>query len=282
MEWVETTGQTVQDALEIALDQLGVDESDIEYQVTQEPRSGLLGFGKSAARVRARVRPQAPRMKDQDHHHRRHRDDKKRSDRSDNTSKSTGRKNRSTNKRKERRTESVDGTQKEGKSQVAYEDAGVSVPLTTQGDCASEFLDGLLDVLEIDGDLTVDIDEDEELVRVAIEGDQLGHLIGPRGATLQAIQELTRTVVQRKTDAHNGRIVVDISGYREKRKEALSRFVKDVAQEVLDSQISRTLEPMNPADRKVVHDVVNGIDGVKTHSEGETNRRHVVIEPSGE
>ncbi|MHB1924605.1 MAG: Jag family protein [Acidimicrobiales bacterium] len=93
------------------------------------------------------------------------------------------------------------------------------------------------------------------------------------------MQELTRTVVQRKLNAHNGRLLVDVSGYRQKRKVALERFTKDVADQVLSSGQRRLLEPMSAADRKIVHDTANAIEGVSTVSEGEEPRRRVVILP---
>ena len=117
-----------------------------------------------------------------------------------------------------------------------------------------------------------------------VEGDDLGLLIGPKGQTLAAIQELSRTVVQRQASGtHHGRVRLDVSGYRQRRREALERFARPVADEVQASRASqKALEPMNAADRKVVHDTVNEIDGVSTVSEGEDQRRRVVILPATE
>ena len=120
---------------------------------------------------------------------------------------------------------------------------------------------------------------DEETVELRVEGPDLGLLIGPRGTTLNALQDVTRTVVHRKTGGRNGRIVVDVSGYREKRRVALERFVQDVAAEVRKAGTAKALEPMGSSDRKVVHDAVNEIEGVVTRSEGEEPNRRVVIEP---
>ena len=111
-------------------------------------------------------------------------------------------------------------------------------------------------------------------------GDNLGLLVGPRGATLSAIEELVRTVVQRHTGGHGARIHVDVGGYRAKRREALAEFTRDLAQQVLDSGREQALEPMSASDRKVVHDVVAEMDGVTTGSEGEEPRRRVVIRPA--
>lgn len=151
------------------------------------------------------------------------------------------------------------------------------VPLTRQGEVASQFLSGLMAESGATVDVDVSVNEEDEIVLVAISGDGLGQFIGPKGATLQSLQELTRTVVQRQTGARNGRVVVDVGQYREKRREALERFSRSVAEEVLASGGQRVLEPMNPADRKVVHDLIGSIDGVSTSSEGEEPRRYVVI-----
>jgi spoIIIJ-associated protein len=154
------------------------------------------------------------------------------------------------------------------------------VPMEEQGEVARQFLVGLLEQFDAPGS-AVDVRRiDDETVELAVSGEDLGLLIGPKGATLQAVQELTRTVVQRQTGGHNGRLLVDVAGYREKRKVALERFAREVADEVLATHSRRVLEPMQPADRKVVHDLINTIEGVTTASEGEEPRRRVVIEPS--
>lgn len=146
-----------------------------------------------------------------------------------------------------------------------------------QAAAATTFLTGLLDALELDGDVSTRTPEPDTVV-VDITGNDLGILIGPRGETLQAIQDLTRTAVQKRSFSST-RLLVDVAGYREKRREALERFATQQADEVKESGQRRVLEPMNPADRKVIHDTVNGIDGVSTISEGEEPRRRVVIQP---
>ena len=108
-----------------------------------------------------------------------------------------------------------------------------------------------------------------------------GILVGRGGATLGALQELARTVVQSRTAGPTERILVDVAGYRAKRSEALQRFTRQVAEEVLSSGSEQALEPMLAPDRKVVHDTVSEIDGVETRSEGEEPRRYVVVSPPG-
>lgn len=149
--------------------------------------------------------------------------------------------------------------------------------LNEQGELAVEFLRGLTEQFDFDADITTSPIDDDNL-EVQVNGEDLGLLIGPRGQTLTAIQELTKTVLQRRaTQGARGRVRVDVSGYRERRREALAEFTRKVAQEVIDSGESQALEPMNAADRKTVHDTINEIDGVDTISEGTDPRRRVVV-----
>ena len=144
---------------------------------------------------------------------------------------------------------------------------------------AESFLTGLLETFG--APFTIEQRElEDDLVELSVKGDDLGLLIGPRGQTLSAVQELTRTVVQRRSQGRAGRIVLDIAGYRQARRAALERFATDVAGQVKTTGVARVLEPMPPADRKVVHDTINAIDGVTTTSEGEEPRRRVVIAPA--
>ena len=152
------------------------------------------------------------------------------------------------------------------------------IPIGEQADAADEFVRGLLDAASITAQVSIRIEEDAVLVDV--EGDDLGVLVGPKGVTLRAIEDLVRTIVQRRTDGHGARIHVDVGGYQAKRRAALEGFSRDIATRVLESGNEVALEPMPPADRKVVHDTVGTIEGVSTISEGEEPRRRVVIRPA--
>ena len=155
----------------------------------------------------------------------------------------------------------------------------MTVSAQEQADAAKEFLEGLLEEFGATGTVTTE-EVDEEMVEVRVEGTDLGLLIGPKGQTLNAIQELARTYASRTLPGtHQGRIRLDVSGYRSKRRDALERFTRQVAEEVRSSGVAKSLEPMHPADRKVVHDTANEIDGVRTISEGDEPRRRVVILP---
>lgn len=154
-----------------------------------------------------------------------------------------------------------------------------SLTLEQQGQAATEFVAGLVREFGLDADVNF-VELDEDTVQVAAVGDDLGLLVGPRGATLAAVQDLTRTFVQRQSEVRTDRILVDVGGYREKRSAALRRFTEGIVAEVKSSGEERALEPMSPADRKVVHDTVNEIDGVETRSDGTEPARYVVIQIS--
>lgn len=152
------------------------------------------------------------------------------------------------------------------------------ITLAAQGEVAKEFLEGLIERYGLQA--TVDVRElDTETVELSAKGDGLGVLVGPKGATLSAIQDVTRTVVQRRFPNKTDRIVVDVAGYRERRVAALRRFSAEVASAVVESGTEQALEPMSAADRKVVHDAIAEIDGVVSSSQGEEPHRFVVVSP---
>jgi spoIIIJ-associated protein len=153
-----------------------------------------------------------------------------------------------------------------------------TVTVERQAETAVEFTAGLVEAFGAEAGVTDEIDDGTITVR--IDGDDLGLLVGPKGATLNAIEELVRAVVQRETGGHGARVYVDVAGYREKRRAALAGFTRTLVDKVLETGEEQVLEPMASPDRKVVHDTVTEIDGVDTSSEGEEPRRYVVIRPS--
>ncbi len=153
-----------------------------------------------------------------------------------------------------------------------------SLSLEQQGEAAREFVAGLVEQFGLQAEVSVE-EVDEDTVQVSASGEDLGLLVGPRGATLAAVQDLTRTFVQRQSESRTDRILVDVGGYREKRAAALRRFTLGIVEEVKSSGEERALEPMSPADRKVIHDTVNEIDGVDTRSDGVEPSRYVVVQP---
>jgi spoIIIJ-associated protein len=150
----------------------------------------------------------------------------------------------------------------------------VNALLVQEGDIAADYLERLLDIADYDGDIDLDVENDRAIV--AIVGTDLQPLVGRHGETLDALQELTRLAVQQKTGTRS-RLMLDVSGHRQARRTELTALAKDVAAGVLESGEQSRMAPMNPFERKVVHDAVAGIDGVHSESEGEEPNRRVVI-----
>jgi spoIIIJ-associated protein len=310
MEWVEITGRTVQEAKDRALDQLGVAEDDAEFEVLDEPRAGLFGRVRGEARVRARVRPTQPRPKAE------RRDRRKRGDvavadvelttsAQETESSASG----STSPPVRAPRKSAKGAATAASVSLAEGDAPVRTPRPPRapraprlanngsdrpqaednkqesdvdpqqvGEEAQRFVQGLVEAFGLGGVTTLRRDGDD--LEVSVDGADLGLLVGPRGMTLQAVQELTRVAAQHRLGDHDTRLRVDVAGYRERRREALTRFAMQVASEVLGAGEARVLEPMSSADRKVIHDVLSEVDGLVTRSEGDDPQRRVVIAPA--
>ncbi len=213
MREVERSAASVEEAIESALDELGVSEQEAEVEIVQEPQRGVLGFGSQEAVVRVRVRA----------------------------------------------------------------DLG-GADLEEQARVAEEFLTGLLDRMglsaevdwgEVDGVMYVD-------VLGADQAEGMGLLIGRHGQTLDALQEIVRSAVQRRTGSRC-RVIVDVEDYRKRRRSILVERATAAASRVKQSGRPERLEPMSPYERKIVHDAVNDVEGVETSSEGEDPERRVVI-----
>jgi len=149
--------------------------------------------------------------------------------------------------------------------------------LVREGDIAADYLERLLDIVDYDGDIDLDVENGRAMV--AIVGSDLQPLIGQNGATLDALQELTRLAVQQQTGVRS-RLMLDVSGHRKSRREELTALATDTATKVLGSGEAVRLTAMNPFERKVVHDAIAAIDGVSSESEGEEPTRRVVVLPA--
>jgi len=275
MEWVETTAESVEAAKDQALDQLGVAEEDAEFEVLEEPKPGLFGRVRGEARVRARVRPTAPRAKTErrdrrprrggrDGHDEKRSESKRQADPSDAPV---------TRRRSERATERAEPTSRGARA--VREESRDAVDPTAVIAAATTFLTGLATAAGLSGSVTSDIDGEE--IDLNLDGEGVEMFIGPKGNTLSAVQDLARVVSQRRLGDHDTKLRVDIAHYRQKRKDALGRFAMKVANDVLTSGQARVLEPMNSADRKVVHDALVNVEGIVTRSEGEEPNRRVVV-----
>jgi spoIIIJ-associated protein len=149
-------------------------------------------------------------------------------------------------------------------------------PLVREGDVAGDYLERLLDILDVDGDIDLDVEGDR--ASVAIVGGRLDDLIGQDGATLEALQELTRLAVAQSTGVRS-RLMLDIGEFRAKRRADLTALSGETARRVSSSGQPERLAPMNPFERKVGHDVIASAAGVHSESEGEEPNRRVVVLP---
>lgn len=295
MEWVETTGKTKEEALDLALDRLGVDETEIEFELLEAPRTGLFGrIGRSSVRLRARVRPISREKPDT-----KRRRDQRRSGSGDSarTGGRSGQGGRPKGEGKpsgpgESNDEALAGGKTGGRrrtpkvttsTDVQREERSkmeTQVPLEEQVKVAGSFVEGLVRQFAYAASVEARSDENDD-IKVDVEGDNLGFLVGPRGNTLAAIQELTRTALQRRTSGGSARVHVDVAGYRKQRTEALAGMARQVAQAVIQSGQDQAFEPMIAADRKVIHDALHDVENVGTFSEGEEPRRRVVVTAEG-
>jgi spoIIIJ-associated protein len=149
-------------------------------------------------------------------------------------------------------------------------------PLEAEGDIAADYLEGLLDIIDIDGDLEMDVENGRAMV--AIVGEDLDDLVGDDGDVLDALQDLARLAVMRET-GHRSRLMLDIGGYRAAIRKQLTEQGQRAADEVKATGESVSLPPMSPFERKVVHDAIAAA-GLVSESSGEEPNRYVVVLPA--
>ncbi|MGB6059506.1 MAG: Jag N-terminal domain-containing protein [Microthrixaceae bacterium] len=298
MEWIETTASTVEEARELALDQLGVDESEAEFEVIEEPKTGLFGRTRGLARVRVRIVPKAPRPKTE-----RKRRGKKRPDDSETDSvqaaTSSAETEADTKGYRKSSEQSPAAASNRGssrsdqtKSETDRADAPKAGSRSRSNDRKKEPMDEAEQISAVENfltdlakafDLQVSVEssfEDGDL-RANVVGENLGLLVGPRLATLDAVQEITRTSLQRQAAGREyARVTVDVAGIRKRRSEALSEFVEQAAAQVRDDNVTVVFEVMSSVDRKQVHDTASELEGVLSGSEGEDPRRRVALRPA--
>lgn len=309
MEWVEVRGNSVEVAVEAALTELGLssrDEANIE--IVEEPSRGFLGMGSREALVRVSAKPKTEKRQ-----RRRKRGGSGGDGRSDNRGgrkqqggkegnrqqggrggnrsgqrsgqgggrertqrKPAEKKNETSGGRSDGRSPRQEQRKPREKERTMDEATTPEVEIDAEGQAAvvAEFLNGLLDSFGLEGDVSTTVEDD--LIIADVAGEQTEALVGPKGSIMQSVGELTRTVVQRKTH-RRARLRLDVGGYQGRRREALRIYTNRLAEQVLDDGGEIMLEPMNPADRKTVHDAVVDIEGVSSFSEGEEPNRSVVI-----
>jgi spoIIIJ-associated protein len=293
MEWVEVKGSTVDLAVKFALEELGLESrEDAEVEVIQQPKAGFLGMGGLDAIVKVSRAPKKRRRrrrgrsgpgqgsKQQPQNASNEGSGKAQSGQSGARQKTSNKKSQSrgqksqnkqsTRSRQEKQVSNTDAQKPDSRTDDRPEQA----PIEEQAKVAAGFISGLLDAFGLEG--TVETRIEDDVLYIDVEGSQTEALVGTKGSVMQSVHELTRTVVQRKTYGAP-RMRIDIAGYRARRREALKIYTGKLAEQVIAEEDEAMLEPMNAADRKVIHDAVADIDGVRSFSEGDEPRRAVVI-----
>ena len=266
---VEAQAKSVEEAKQLAVEKLGLPADRVEFTVVQEGKPGFLGIGGQPAVITARAKPEQKSR------------GRRRGRRGGEAKKDTGssaRRGSSAGGREERPMSEEKPNRRpepeESNLPLAEGERPDAAPIEEQATVAREFLSGLLEAFGLEGEITTEVDGD--VLSLKVLGGQSEALVGQRGIIMHSVLELTRTVIQRKTFGAP-RMRIDIAGYGERRREALTIYAGKLAEKVLAEGGEIMLEPMNPADRKVVHDAIAAIEGVRSYSEGEDPERSVVI-----
>jgi spoIIIJ-associated protein len=311
VEWVEVRSKDVDSAVAAAVEELGLEGPDAaDIEVLQKPERGFLGMGGQDAIVRVKPKQSSGGKRRRGGRGRgsgktsgggsgdtrnrsRSSEGKDRSRSSEgkakagNGSRSEGRgsgksssgrspdaKKARTDQPRQQQRPQREPRRSNDSQQKKEPKVEVEVDRDEQATMVKDFLTGLLDAFGLEGEVQCTVEED--IILANVTGEQTEALVGAKGAILQAILELSRTIVQRKSQA-GARIRLDIGGYTERRREALRIYTGRLVEKIMEEGGEIMLEPMNPADRKVVHDAAADLGGVKTFSEGEEPRRSVVI-----
>ena len=319
MRTIEASGKTIDEAIFNGLKELEVSIDEVEIDIVQHETKGILGIGAKPAIVKLTEREpeqivvpdymnEAERRANRRREDRPRRDDRTRRDRRDD-------KPRRSEEAAEVKEETITVAEKisengEVREEIVEEVSEVRSPRrernnrrersnrrereeqsakpkieytleAAENNEAAQFLREMLRLMNIDAQVLANVSE-EDGVRLRIESSGMGVLIGHRGETLDAIQYLTSLHVNRSRKEHGfTRITVDTEGYRDRREETLARLARKVASQVRSTGRARTLEPMNPYERRVLHATLQNNPYVTTYSEGEEPNRRVVIAPKG-
>jgi len=233
----EYVGKSVDDATQVALEELGLERDDVFIEILEEPQRGFLGLGGKEARIRVELIGEWEVLG---------------------------------KKEEKRKSDDFDAGEQDllGESDEAKPSANTGKPVEM-----------VKDILEMFGiEAMVEAREREESVVVEVWGNDIAILIGKGGSTLDALQYIVN-ICCRKAGEVSKRIIIDIEGYRKRRKAKLERLAEQSANKVIAQKKSVVLDPMSASERKVVHMALRNVDGVTTESAGEGPERHVVIYP---
>jgi spoIIIJ-associated protein len=273
---IEVRARSVDLAVEAAMQELGVtDSAEVSVQVVTEPVKGFLGMGGQDAVVRVKRQPAKSRRS-------RGRNKRERAPRPEtknnkNRQQERAKGGKNGGKRPEKQTQKGKAGGKHVRTESKVSDDRPSLSLEEQANVAREFLEGLVEAYGLEGSVSTSVEDD--VIIADVEGDQTEAMVGIRGSVRSAIHEITRTVMQRYSK-ETARIRLDIAGYAERRRKALSIYAEQLIAQLNEEGGEIMLEPMSPADRKVIHDAAAEHERVTSYSEGEPPRRYVVLSRS--
>lgn len=268
---IEVRAKTVDLAVEAAMQELGVEDRDqLAVEVIQQPEKGFLGIGGQDAVVRVKRR-RSRRRRERKKETRAQGSDRVSKQRAQGSAKNGDRNQRGQRSQPQNKGRHMSQQGDRGEPKV---DDRPEMSIEEQARIAAQFLEGLVDAFGLEGTVSTQIEDD--VIVADVDGEQTEALVGIRGSVRSAIHELTRTVMQRY--AHDtARLRLDIAGYAERRRQALTIYAERLIDQLLEEGGEIMLEPMSPADRKVIHDAAAARDGVNSYSEGESPRRYVVL-----
>ena len=268
VKWIETTGRSEEDAIAAALIQLGLDRDDVSIEVLERAKSGFLGFGSNPAKVRVSYGPEeeeeapaAPASEPQE-------------ERQEERPKPPKAEKKPRQERRPAETPAVPAEKAPAEPSAPVVDLGEEVD-DEKAQAIRKFLSGLLEQMENTAEIHVYLLE-KGRYKVILEGKNLGALIGRRGETLDAIQQLTSYAVNR-SGSGRVRVQLDAENYREKREQSLQHLARKVAAKVTKYRRSVTLEPMNAYERHVIHTALQDVPYVTTYSTGTEPNRRVIV-----
>ncbi|MBM6851692.1 protein jag [Oscillibacter valericigenes] len=267
-EFIDVTGKTEEEAIQNALRQLGLDRDDVSVEILERAKSGFLGLGSCPAKVRVSYGPEeeeeapaSPASEPQE-------------ERQEERPKPPKAEKKPRQERRPAETPAVPAEKAPAEPSAPVVDLGEEVD-DEKAQAIRKFLSGLLEQMENTAEIHVYLLE-KGRYKVILEGKNLGALIGRRGETLDAIQQLTSYAVNR-SGSGRVRVQLDAENYREKREQSLQHLARKVAAKVTKYRRSVTLEPMNAYERHVIHTALQDVPGVTTYSTGTEPNRRVIV-----
>ena len=267
-EFIDVTGKTEEEAIQNALRQLGLDRDDVSVEILERAKSGFLGLGSCLAKVRVSYGPEeeeeapaAPASEPQE-------------ERQEERPKPPKAEKKPRQERRPAETPAVPAEKAPAEPSAPVVDLGEEVD-DEKAQAIRKFLSGLLEQMESTAEIHIYLLE-KGRYKVILEGKGLGALIGRRGETLDAIQQLTSYAVNR-SGSGRVRVQLDAENYREKREQSLQHLARKVAAKVTKYRRSVTLEPMNAYERHVIHTALQDVPYVTTYSTGTEPNRRVIV-----